>query len=80
MMNAPVGSRWLVSGSRSAIVSAGPIPGRMPITVPSVTPSSDQRRLLSVSAVEKPVARFSRADVMTSPRTALPEASVPVRT
>ena len=51
MMKAPVGSSLAVTGSRSAMVSAGPMPGRMPMRVPSVTPSSDHRRFWTVSAV-----------------------------
>src|SRR5262245_63559888 len=54
MMKAAVGSRWDVSGSSSAMVSAGPMPGRMPMAVPSVTPSSAQPRLARVRAVANP--------------------------
>src|SRR5215510_10691048 len=54
MMKAPVGSRCAVTGSSSAMVSAGPMPGRMPMAVPSVTPSTHQPRLAKVRAVAKP--------------------------
>ena len=57
MMKAPVGSSLAVTGSSSAMVSAGPMPGRMPISVPSVTPTSDHNRLIGVSAVAKPSMR-----------------------
>src|SRR5262245_42743150 len=57
MMKAAVGSRWDVRGSRSAMVSAGPMPGRMPVAVPSVTPSNAQPRLARVRAVAKPWSR-----------------------
>ena len=57
MMKAPVGSRLRVTGSSSAMVSAGPMPGRMPIRVPSVTPTSDHMRLIGVRAVAKPSSR-----------------------
>src|SRR6185312_14845299 len=54
MMKAPVGSRCAVTGSSSAMVSAGPMPGRMPMAVPSVTPRTHQPRLAKVRAVAKP--------------------------
>ena len=38
MINAPVGSIFEVTGRSNATVNAGPIPGRTPIAVPSVTP------------------------------------------
>ena len=40
MMNALIGSRLKVTGSSTATVSAGPIPGSTPIAVPSVVPTS----------------------------------------
>src|SRR5687767_11407164 len=54
MMKAPVGSRCAVTGSSNAMVRAGPMPGRMPMAVPSVTPSTHQPRLARVRAVSKP--------------------------
>ena len=54
-MKAPTGSSKLkVSGSSSAIVSAGPMPGSTPTNVPSSTPSSAYSRLAGSSTVPKP--------------------------
>ena len=54
-MNAPIGSSKLnVSGSSSAIVSAGPIPGSTPTNVPSSTPSSAYSRFVGSSTVPNP--------------------------
>ena len=38
MMTAEVGSRLNVTGSRRAIVAAGPRPGSTPIAVPRIAP------------------------------------------
>src|SRR5688500_13351835 len=54
MMKAEVGSSPYVTGSRSATVRAGPMPGSTPIAVPTVTPRSDQSRFSGVSATAKP--------------------------
>ena len=54
MMKAAVGSRLKVTGSKSATVSAGPIPGSTPTAVPSETPTSAQNRLNGVIATAKP--------------------------
>jgi hypothetical protein len=43
-----------VAGSRSATVSAGPMPGSTPTAVPSVAPTNAQNRLPGDSAAEKP--------------------------
>ena len=43
-----------MTGSSSATVSAGPMPGSTPMAVPTVTPSADQNRLIGVSATAKP--------------------------
>ena len=53
-MKEPVGSSLAVTGSNSATVIDGPTPGRMPITVPSVTPIRAHNRLSGVSATAKP--------------------------
>jgi hypothetical protein len=45
MMIEPVGSSLKVTGSSSATVSEGLIPGRMPTRVPSSTPMPAKRRL-----------------------------------
>src|SRR3954470_13041246 len=54
MMKAGTGSRPNVIGSRSEIVSAGPMPGSTPIAVPRSTPIPAYRRFCGVSAVAKP--------------------------
>src|SRR5262249_53009271 len=41
-----------------AIVATGPIPGRTPISVPTIAPISAYIRLNGVSATPKPVARW----------------------
>ena len=43
-MKAEVGSSLYVTGSSSATVRAGPIPGSTPTAVPSGTPSNAQSR------------------------------------
>jgi hypothetical protein len=54
-MKAPIGSLKLnVSGSSSAMATAGPIPGRTPTNVPSVTPAAASSRFSGRSAVPKP--------------------------
>src|SRR5215207_3251712 len=63
MMKAPVGSRFRVTGRRRAMVSAGPMPGRMPMRVPSVTPTSDHIRLMGVIAVAKPSIRARKESI-----------------
>jgi hypothetical protein len=61
MMKAPIGSLKLkVSGSSSAIATAGPIPGSTPTKVPSVTPAAASSRFSGRSAVPKPSASWSR--------------------
>ena len=69
MMKAPVGSLKLnVSGSSSAIVSAGPMPGSTPTNVPSVTPSAASSRFSGVSAEPKPLTRSPRTSTAQNPR------------
>jgi hypothetical protein len=63
MIKALVGARWNVTGSSSATVSAGPIPGRMPMAVPSVTPRKAQNRLSGESARAKPSRSAPNASV-----------------
>ena len=67
MMKAPVGSSVRVTGSSRAMVSAGPMPGRMPMSVPSVTPTSDHIRLIGVSAVAKPSSSAPKASMLEHP-------------
>ena len=67
MMKAAVGSRLKVTGSSSATVSAGPMPGSTPTAVPSVTPTSAQSRLKGVSATAKPWARAASVSILHGP-------------
>src|SRR5262245_39158066 len=59
-MKAPTGSSKLkVIGSSSAMVSAGPMPGRTPTSVPSVTPAPASSRFCSVRTSVKPSIRLA---------------------
>ena len=59
-MNAPTGSLKLnVIGSSSATVSAGPMPGSTPTSVPSVTPAAASSRFCGVSTALKPSSRLA---------------------
>src|SRR5262245_13330357 len=69
MMKAPVGFIWVVTGSSSAIVRAGPMPGKTPIAVPRTEPTNAHRRFSGVSATAKP---WARAASVVMPRSAEP--------
>ena len=59
-MNAPTGSEKLnVIGSSSAIVSAGPMPGSTPTSVPRITPAAASSRFCGVKTAPKPSSRFA---------------------
>src|SRR6266851_5076405 len=62
-MKAAVGSTLKVIGSSSAMVSAGPSPGRTPIAVPSVVPTRHHTRLAGVSATAKPLRSCEKASM-----------------
>src|SRR5207342_3722109 len=62
-MKAAVGSTLKVIGRSSAIVSAGPSPGRTPIAVPSVVPTRHHIRLIGVSATAKPLRSCEKASM-----------------
>src|SRR6478735_4340434 len=62
-MKAAVGSTLKVIGRRSAMVSAGPSPGRTPIAVPSVVPTRHHSRLIGVSATAKPLRSCEKASM-----------------
>src|SRR6516164_7927369 len=62
-MNAAVDSTLKVIGKSSAMVSAGPRPGRTPIAVPSVVPTRHHRRFIGVSATEKPLRSCENASM-----------------
>jgi hypothetical protein len=59
-MNAPTGSEKLnVIGSSSATVSAGPMPGSTPTSVPSVTPAAASSRFWGDRTSPKPSMRLA---------------------
>src|SRR5262245_53489658 len=62
-MKAAVGSTLNVIGNSSAMVSAGPSPGRTPIAVPNVVPTRHHRRLIGVSATAKPLRSCGKASM-----------------
>src|SRR5215204_1177586 len=62
-MSAPVASRVYVSGSRSATVIAGPMPGSTPTAVPMNTPNSAYIRYWGCSAVAKPSSSALRLSI-----------------
>src|SRR3954468_5308600 len=62
-IKAEAGSTLKVIGSSSAIVSAGPRPGRTPIAVPSVVPTRHHIRLVGVSATAKPFISWAKASI-----------------
>src|SRR5918994_1319061 len=78
MMNEPVGSRLYVTGSSSATVIAGPIPGSTPMTVPSVTPISANSRFCGVRAWAKPSTSWENAPIYSTP-SSTPDGSVTPR-
>ena len=54
IIKADDGATVYVIGSRSAIASAGPIPGRTPTSVPSKVPRSPKPKFVRVRALAKP--------------------------
>ena len=54
MISEPAGSSLKVTGSSSATVSAGPMPGSTPTAVPSSTPISANRRFIGCKATVRP--------------------------
>src|SRR5258707_13417983 len=62
-MNAAVGSTFNVIGNSSAIVSAGPSPGRTPMAVPKVVPTRHHRRFIGVSATANPFSSCGKASM-----------------
>ena len=63
MMKAAVGDIVTVTGRSKVMVSAGPIPGRTPIAVPSAQPVSAQSRFIGCNATAKPCINASRTDI-----------------
>src|SRR5665213_422748 len=58
MISDAVGGRWNVIGSSMAIVATGPMPGRTPISVPTMQPISAYNRFWKESATLKPSVRL----------------------
>src|ERR1700755_1630793 len=54
MMMPPAGSILNVSGSSSAMLAAGPSPGRMPTIVPRKQPTKHQKMLAGCKATANP--------------------------
>src|SRR5712691_5477380 len=67
-MKAAVGSTLKVIGSSSAMVSAGPRPGRTPMAVPSVVPTRHHSRFIGVSATAKPLSSCENASMSAALR------------
>src|SRR4029077_15131624 len=65
-MKAAVGSTLNVMGRSSAIVSAGPSPGKTPIAVPSVVPTRHHSKFMGVSATTKPLRSCGKASISAS--------------
>src|SRR4051794_40167769 len=62
MISAAVGGRWKVIGSSMAIVATGPMPGRTPISVPTMQPTSAYSKFWKLRATLRPSVRlFSRS-------------------
>src|SRR5262249_27432862 len=66
-MNAAVGSTLKVIGKSSAMVSAGPRPGRTPMAVPNVVPTRHHRRFIGVTATEQPLVSGGKAATQPAP-------------
>src|SRR5262245_32769113 len=67
MISAAMGSSPYVTGSNSAMVVMGPMPGSTPINVPSRQPRRQAPRLVSVAATPKPVPRLARTSTSAAP-------------
>jgi hypothetical protein len=58
IMMAEAGGIAKVTGRSKAMVAAGPIPGRTPISVPTKQPAKQSRRFMGVTAMLNPVRIF----------------------
>src|SRR5687768_18618216 len=63
MISALAGSNLAVTGSRSASVSAGPMPGSTPTAVPSITPMKANIKFAGWIATVRPWAREASASM-----------------
>src|SRR4030095_6701161 len=67
MIIAVVGSMRKVSGNRIDTAAVVPIPGRIPTTVPTVTPIKQNSKLAGNKATWKPCKRFDRTSIFKNP-------------
>src|SRR5262245_31236875 len=67
MISEPAGSSLKVTGSSRATVSAGPMPGRTPTAVPSITPINANNRLVGCSAMLSPCPSAASASISEQP-------------
>jgi hypothetical protein len=63
MMIAVAGGRAVVTGSRRAMVAAGPIPGRTPMRVPTKHPTRHRITLIGVRAMPNPFNIFWKISI-----------------
>src|SRR5204863_765246 len=63
MISEAVGGRWKVIGSSMAMVATGPMPGRTPISVPTMQPTSAYNRFWRLSATPKPRVRLCSSSI-----------------
>ena len=68
MMIPETGSMPKVSGRRSATPETGPMPGRAPMSVPTVTPAAAMTRLNGVKAMLNPSGRLAKKSIRSPGR------------
>ena len=68
MMIPDTGSMPKVRGSRSATPETGPMPGKAPMSVPTVTPAAAMTRLNGVKAMLNPSWRLARKSIRSPGR------------
>src|SRR5450631_1160895 len=68
MISAETGCSAYVVGSSIAMVATGPMPGRTPISVPTIDPINAYNRLTGVSATPKPSAKWLNRSMARSVR------------
>src|SRR5690606_4881702 len=68
MMKADTGPTDTVTGSSKAMVSAGPMPGNMPMAVPSIDPIRAHSKLVGVSATSKPCSNSPSVSITSPPK------------
>src|SRR5690606_5552463 len=68
IINADTGPTDTVTGNSKAIVKAGPIPGKIPMAVPSTEPTKAHIRFVGVSATSNPCNNSPNVSITYSPR------------